>query len=153
MGLFISPRGASDHGEPRSAWWAGGIQRLFVSVRLAGVRFPCFAGWPLCVPVGFRTVFFLCFVSGCVSRVIFRFNPCGFFQVRDLWFFQVRGLWLFRVAPCGFSMLIFVCVLVTDLFVCYLVSSWIDCPCIRRRVQRCCSAIPSCGFSCLNFGS
>ena len=65
---------------------------------------------------------------------------------RGLWVFQVRGLWLFKVAPCGFSMLIFVCVLVTDLFMCYLVSSLIDCPCFRRRVQRCRSAVPFCVF-------
>ena len=46
---------------------------------------------------------------------------CFFFVFRERMcftrYFQVRGLWLFRVAPCGFSMLIFVCVLVTDLFV------------------------------------
>ena len=37
VGLSSSFGWASDHGEPRSAWWSAGILRFFVSVCLAGV--------------------------------------------------------------------------------------------------------------------
>ena len=119
MGFSSSSGWASDHGEPRSAWWSAGILRFFVSVCLAGVMVSVCCWLALVRPSRCRTVFFLRFfgfVSGCtISSVLFRFDPCGFsgsipvvfFRFNPCGFFQVRDLWLFRVAPCGFSSLSF----------------------------------------------
>lgn len=98
---------ASDLGEPRSAWWAGGIMLLFVSVCLAGV-----VGSGCCWLSHVRhnkclTVLVFCFASGCtkcfrcyygVIPVVVRVDPCGC---------QGGSLGLFRAAACDFFFNVF----------------------------------------------
>ena len=79
MRLSSSPGWASDHGEPRSAWWSAGILRFFVSVCLAGVMVSVCCWLALVRPSRCLTVFSVFgLASGCtISSVLFRFDPCG----------------------------------------------------------------------------
>ena len=89
MGLSSSFGWASDHGEPRSAWWSAGILCFVVSVSLAGVMVSACCWLALARPSRSLTVFFFSVFSGSIPVVFsgsipvvfFRFNPCGFFSI------------------------------------------------------------------------
>ena len=106
MGFSSSSGWASDHGEPRSAWWSAGILRFFVSVCLAGVMVSGCCWLALVRRNRSLTVSFLQFfgfASGCtISSVFFRFNPCGFFRFNPCGFFRFNPCGFFRFNPCGF---------------------------------------------------
>ena len=61
VGLSSSFGWASDHGEPRSAWWSAGILCFVVSVCLAGVMVSACCWLALARPSRSLTVFFLRF--------------------------------------------------------------------------------------------
>ena len=70
MGLSSSFGWASDHGEPRSAWWSAGILCFVVSVCLAGVMVSACCWLALARPSRSLTVFVSVFWflrSGCSS--------------------------------------------------------------------------------------
>ena len=85
MGLSSSFGWASDHGEPRSAWWSAGILCFVVSVCLAGVMGSVCCWLALARPSRCEADVVPCF-SGSIPVV---------FQVQSLWFFQVQSLWFF----------------------------------------------------------
>ena len=134
MGFSSSFGWASDHGEPRSAWWSAGILCFVVSVCLAGVMGSVCCWLALARPSRSLPVFFLVFLrSGC-SSVFFRFNPCGFF----------------RFNPCGFFLYNIICVMAA-IVICFVYTVLT----VGLTLHACCSyvyhVLIECSCTCVSF--
>ena len=105
MGLSSSFGWASDHGEPRSAWWSAGILCFVVSVCLAGVMVSACCWLALACPSRSLTVFVSVFWF-CEADVVPCFSgsiPVGFSGSIPVVFSGSIPVGFFRLETCGFS--------------------------------------------------